>query len=245
MSLGWGLWAIRSDWVYSFCFAPTGPSGAYLAATLALLLVAHGVALALLLALTAPPLLLGGGALWQCVWPLLSPPCSAPFGSRRAAALRDSAATRGVSSYCSGWRCRDSWSVSAPWMASRLRLGSRCWPQSPGSSVSGAAAAGLFRGTAHLHLPSYYCVEKGGTPGYSFARYSMSVVRYRAGVRPRMWGGAEWAPENFSAARESAQYDYFIVKSSRDLTAWLFPEPAPAAQLERHVGDWVEPPLPT
>jgi hypothetical protein len=75
---------------------------------------------------------------------------------------------------------------------------------------------------AHLHVPAYYCLEKGGGCGHSFAMYSISVVRYRSGVRVLMGGGSEWAPERFDAAREAADYDYFIVKSPVDLSRELF-----------------------
>jgi hypothetical protein len=91
---------------------------------------------------------------------------------------------------------------------------------------------------SHLHVPAYYSVEKGGDPGYTFAMYSISVVRLRAGAKIKMWGGAEWAPERFQAAREAADYDYFVVRSSADPTESLFGGPRPAASLDRHVGSW-------
>lgn len=96
-----------------------------------------------------------------------------------------------------------------------------------------------FPGTpAHLHVPAYYSVEKGGSPGYSFAMYSISVVRFRPGVRVKMGGGAEWAPQWFDATREAADYDYFLVKSAVDRSAQLFPGPEPAASLALRSGDW-------
>jgi hypothetical protein len=91
---------------------------------------------------------------------------------------------------------------------------------------------------AHLHVPAYYALEKGGSAGYSFAMYSISVVRFRPGVRIKMGAGAEWAPERFDAEREGDDYDYFIVKSAVERTAALFPGPAPLAVLDQKVGDW-------
>ena len=91
---------------------------------------------------------------------------------------------------------------------------------------------------AHLHVPAYYSLEKGGSAGYSFAMYSISVVRLRTGVRPKMAGGAEWAPERFDAEREGSDYDYFIVKSATDRTSTLFSGQPPVAVLDQHVGDW-------
>jgi hypothetical protein len=88
-----------------------------------------------------------------------------------------------------------------------------------------------------LHLPAFYQVKKGGTQGYSFAMYPISVVRYRAGVPPRMVGGAEWSPERFDWRRESAAYDYFIVHSTSDRTRALFGS-VPGVVLEARHGDW-------
>jgi hypothetical protein len=100
-------------------------------------------------------------------------------------------------------------------------------------------AGGAFPGIpSHLHVPAYYSVEKGGDPGYTFAMYSISVVRLRAGAPVKMWGGAEWAPQKFQAAREAADYDYFVVRSFADPTESLFGGPRPAARLDRHVGSW-------
>jgi hypothetical protein len=91
---------------------------------------------------------------------------------------------------------------------------------------------------AHLHVPAYYSVEKGGHPGYSFAMYSISVVRFRPGVRIKMGGGKEWVPEAFDAARESGDYDYFLVRSSSDPTKRLFGDSGSPAELQRQIGRW-------
>jgi hypothetical protein len=88
---------------------------------------------------------------------------------------------------------------------------------------------------AFLHYPAYYYVEKGGSQGYSFAMYPLSVVRYRPDVPLSMQGGAEWRPDWFRKS-EVAQYDYFVVKSSRDLGDELFLGTSVA--LEAHAGSW-------
>jgi hypothetical protein len=90
---------------------------------------------------------------------------------------------------------------------------------------------------ALLHLPAYYQVTKGGTQGYSFAMYPISVVRYRVGVRPRMDGGAEWRPEGFDWRRERDAYDYFIVHSTSDRTRALFGS-TPGVVLDARRGNW-------
>jgi hypothetical protein len=90
---------------------------------------------------------------------------------------------------------------------------------------------------ALLHLPAFYQVKKGGSQGYSFAMYPLSVVRYRAGVMPRMSGGAEWRPETFDWQREHQNYDYFVVHSSSDRFLSLFGG-ASDVVLEGRRGNW-------
>lgn len=100
---------------------------------------------------------------------------------------------------------------------------------------SGNAFPGI---PAHLHLPAYYSVEKGGHPGYTFAMYSISVVRSKRGAKVMMWGGAEWAPETFDERTEANDYDYFAVRSTVDRSAQLFGSQPALAVLDRHVGNW-------
>ena len=89
-----------------------------------------------------------------------------------------------------------------------------------------------------IHFPAYYTVEKGGTQGYSFAMYPLSVIRYRDHVFPTMGGGAEWRPEDFDATREAKHYDYYLVKSSFDRQNALFASLGGAVVLDAHVGPW-------
>ena len=325
--------------------APSFKGGLGFAATLALLLVAHGVALGFLLVVLGPLLLWGGGKLWQRVLPLLAPPLLGALwllpggrstrlggdywafeperlleipGQLVGIGSADRVAT--VLGACLllavalSLGARRSWLLLFPLVAAFLgyalfpsmfrgagplgpRFSSYFVPaalvafaprsrETPARQLARRAlifvvsatvvlvfawrlpafnretadfhalAARLptglelrplvferggraFPGTpAHLHMPAYYSLEKGGSAGYSFAMYSISVVRFRKGVRIKMAGGAEWAPERFDAAQEAADYDYFIVKSSFDRTASLFPGPAPAAVLDQHIGDW-------
>jgi hypothetical protein len=96
-----------------------------------------------------------------------------------------------------------------------------------------------FPGTPTLvHFPAYYTVEKGGTHGYSFAMYPLSVIRYSQHVSPTMQGGAEWRPEDFDAEREAERYDYFLVHSSLDRTEALFGSLGDAIELDAREGSW-------
>ncbi|MDF3070786.1 MAG: hypothetical protein K0R38_6387 [Polyangiaceae bacterium] len=325
--------------------APSRRSGAWLALVLALLLIAHGVALGFWVLVCAPVLATGGGKLWQRVWPIAAPPLLAAVwlmpgrsSTRLGGDLWEPSLVRFVelpaqlvgigavdaSSTVVGslllacvaahlgaprrWvlvlpvlTCLigyaafpvlfrgagplhprfSSFLVPALLMACaprrvrepklRLLLGAAppllafavlvvFWSRLPAfqeetrgfHEIAAELPPGVslrpivfdraslaFPGTpAHLHVPAYYSLEKGGDPGYSFAMYVISVVRFRPGVRVKMGGGAEWAPEWFDAEREAADYDYFLVKSATDRSAQLFPGPRPTATLERHAGDW-------
>jgi hypothetical protein len=88
---------------------------------------------------------------------------------------------------------------------------------------------------AFLHYSAYYYVDKGGSQGYSFAQYPLSVVRYREGVLATMQGGAEWRPDWFQKD-EIPNYDYFLVRSSLDRGEELF-DGAPV-ELEAREGSW-------
>jgi len=322
--------------------APHPESGAWLALTLALLLVAHGVALGFFVAVAAPLLLSGAGKLWQRLWPLLAPPLLAAIwlvparpstrlggdlwaleperwlelpgqlvGIGAADALATVLGVLLLGALASGLGPPRSWLCGLPLLASLVgyglfptlfrgagplhprfaaylvpalllafapRASQSTLPRRALCALVSVSVVSVFawrlvgfnqetadfhalisrlpgglavrplvfeRGSAafpgvpaHLHLPAYYSAEKGGSAGYSFAMYSISVVRFRPGVRVLMGSGAEWAPELFDASREAADYHYFIVKSSLDRTSSLFPGPQPAAVLDQHVGDW-------
>jgi hypothetical protein len=88
---------------------------------------------------------------------------------------------------------------------------------------------------AFLHYSAYYYVEKGGSQGYSFAMYPLSVVRYRPEIVATMQGGAEWRPDWFRRD-EIPDYDYFLVRSERDRGQELFA--GTDVELSAHVGPW-------
>jgi len=91
---------------------------------------------------------------------------------------------------------------------------------------------------AFLHFPAYYQVQKGGTQGYSFARYETSVIRERALAPPVMVDGAEWHPQTFDATREVPHFDFFMVHSLKDRTQQLFGDSPEPVKLVANHGDW-------
>jgi hypothetical protein len=93
--------------------------------------------------------------------------------------------------------------------------------------------------SAFLHFPAYYQVERGGTQGYSFARYAISVIRERTSAESDiMQNGAEWRPQDFEPEREVVHFDFFAVHSQHDRTSQLFGASTVPVRLVAHFGDW-------
>jgi hypothetical protein len=90
----------------------------------------------------------------------------------------------------------------------------------------------------YLHFPAYYQAQKGGYLGYSFARYPVTLMRYRPGVDPGMAEDEEWKPQLFNASRDVPRYECFIVRAERDLGPTIFGAAAPTVRLVAHAGAW-------
>jgi hypothetical protein len=90
----------------------------------------------------------------------------------------------------------------------------------------------------YLHFPAYYQAKRGGYLGYSFARYSVLLMRYRPGVDPGMAEDEEWKPALFDASREVPRYDCFMIRAESDVEpSFLRDTPSPI-RLAAHVGRW-------
>lgn len=90
----------------------------------------------------------------------------------------------------------------------------------------------------YLHFPAYYQAAKGGYLGYSFARYSTVLMRYRPGVDVGMEEDAEWNPQLFDAPSEVPRYDRIIVRADLDVGLFLFRATPGRVDLTTHVGSW-------
>jgi hypothetical protein len=73
-----------------------------------------------------------------------------------------------------------------------------------------------------LHHAVWYQVERGGVMGFSFALFFPELLRYRAGAAPPITPFLEWHPERFNWQRDGRDFDYFLVRSSREMGAALF-----------------------
>jgi hypothetical protein len=92
-------------------------------------------------------------------------------------------------------------------------------------------------GPQYLHFLAWYQAQKGGRIGFSFAEYSGVLARYRPGAQPAMTRGLEWFPGLF-AWEVDGGFDYFVVRSAREIGPELFRGALASVQLRVHSGDW-------
>jgi hypothetical protein len=93
----------------------------------------------------------------------------------------------------------------------------------------------------YVHFPAYYQAMHGGFLGFSFARYSIVLMRYRPGVDIGMAEDAEWNRVPFEPERELANYDCIIVRDKpSDREPAVFRPAALHARVEltAHAGQW-------
>ena len=96
--------------------------------------------------------------------------------------------------------------------------------------------------TPFIHLPAYVQAEKGGWLSFHFAVWGASPILYRprdapgAVIPPPTPNRWEWTPQVFSAKRDGAFFDWFLVRRSAAPDALFRDDPS----IERvdHVGTW-------
>lgn len=90
-----------------------------------------------------------------------------------------------------------------------------------------------------LHSGMWYQAERGGIADPSFARFYTSRFRYRRERLPPLPIDFEWRPELFDWSRNGGdRYDYFLVRSQRDLGRLVFRSAPRPIALVIHRGDW-------
>lgn len=95
----------------------------------------------------------------------------------------------------------------------------------------------VLDGPYYLHFPAWYQPEKGGEVYYNFAMMFAEPIRYRPEHYPRQPQGMEWPPLGFTWEEMNA-FDYYVVRSSEDLSPRLFVNPGHDIRLVEHVEDW-------
>jgi len=89
----------------------------------------------------------------------------------------------------------------------------------------------------YLSFAWWYCVEKGGHAGFSFAEYPLMVFRYRSSHVIQHDEALAWHPEWFSWPQDGGA-DYFLVRAPGDLGPQLFREADVPVRLVAHSGTW-------
>jgi hypothetical protein len=97
----------------------------------------------------------------------------------------------------------------------------------------------VFGLPVYLHFPAWYQGERGGIVDFSFADTHPSVARYQPGGGRRMRGTLVGNPEGFSWELDGGpSYDYFVIKSTADLSATIFKDRVSSVELVTRRGEW-------
>jgi hypothetical protein len=95
-----------------------------------------------------------------------------------------------------------------------------------------------YGGPQFLHHPAWYQAETNGIVDFSFAQFPLQV-RYRPSANVAIPRGFEWEPRTFEWGKhEGWRYDYFVVRSPRDLAARLFASSDRTVRSIAESGDW-------
>ncbi len=89
----------------------------------------------------------------------------------------------------------------------------------------------------YLHFPAYIQAAKGGVLGFSIAGVPPEPMRYRRGGAPPASPWLEWEPFRFEWDVDGG-YDYFIVRSEKDLSPRFFAGADRPVVLEGRSGLW-------
>jgi hypothetical protein len=112
----------------------------------------------------------------------------------------------------------------------------------PGRTVASMVAdaySPLFGGPVYLHFPSWYQATGRGIVDFNFGDFYVQPVRYRRDAGPRMNDRLGWNPYEFRWDVDGGdKYDYFIIRSSVDVSATIFKERLRSVELVAHEGWW-------
>ena len=112
----------------------------------------------------------------------------------------------------------------------------------PGKRVASMvfdARSSFFTLPVYLHFPVWYAATDRGVVDFNFADFAASVVRYQADAGPRMTDFLGWYPTEFDwHTHGGAHYDYFMVKSSSDISERIFKDKRGSVELVAQSGWW-------
>lgn len=96
-----------------------------------------------------------------------------------------------------------------------------------------------FQTPVYLHFPLWYQVEKEGIVDFNFSLFFPEIVRYRDEMTPSVSFNFEWNPGSFDWEHHEAYlYDYFIIRSPREIGSLLFNSKEKRVKLISHYGKW-------
>jgi hypothetical protein len=112
-------------------------------------------------------------------------------------------------------------------------------PQRRVASMVYDARSPFFVLPVYLHFPVWYAATERGVVDFNFADFFSQMVRYKADAGPRMTDFLGWYPTEFDwQAHGGAHYDYFLVKSSSDISLQIFKDKRGSVELVAQSGWW-------
>jgi hypothetical protein len=97
----------------------------------------------------------------------------------------------------------------------------------------------LFALPVYLHFAVWYQATRGGIVDFNFAEFYSQMARYREPPGGRISEQLAWYPTTFRWAADGGdRYDYFVVKSSIDVSNDIFKDRRDAVELVARDGWW-------
>ncbi len=107
------------------------------------------------------------------------------------------------------------------------------------ASLINGNASPYFAPPIYMHLPAWYAATGHGIVDFNFADFISQMVRYRQDAGPRLTEELAWDPAELDWRRHGGErYDYFIVKSSVDVSEPIFKDQRGAVELVARSGWW-------
>jgi hypothetical protein len=106
-------------------------------------------------------------------------------------------------------------------------------------SLVDAPFSRVYSWPVYLHFPAWYQATQKGKVDFSFAMFFPEILRYKQNEQPSLPIRFAWSPRTLDWQTHRAfDYDYYVVKSSEDISNELFKSHRPKVALMLRRGSW-------
>jgi len=98
-------------------------------------------------------------------------------------------------------------------------------------------SSNVYGGPVYTHFPVWYQVERNGIVDFNFALFFPQIVRYKQQETPPVSFGFNPRDLDWKAHR-AFDYDYFVVRSPKDISSELFRSDKSKVALKLRSGSW-------